>query len=308
MLLSLDSQSFSGSFICVAGAKRSTISLINALPVEEYLRGVVPLEIGRRSEKELEALKAQAVAARTYTYRKIMEHRDSTYDLMATVADQVYGGLSAGAEFCNRAIAATAGKVLIFDHAPILAYYHSTCGGSTANIEDVWKKKPVAYLEARSDRDADGNAYCSQSSYSSWTEEWKTETLAAILQKYGTSSVLKGTVKAPIKQVKIVKRFADGRIALLRVTSAAGTAEYGGDAIRMAFRQAQSGHPILQSARFEIVKSNRHQVIVKGSGYGHGVGMCQMGAIGRAQAGQSFEDILDAYYKGAELVTVKLDR
>jgi stage II sporulation protein D len=287
-----------------AAGKRGNFSVVNILPVEEYLRGVVPLEIGKRSDREIDALKAQAVAARTYTYRKIAEHKDSTFDLLATVADQVYGGIGCANERCDRAIALTKAKILVFAGEPILAYYHSTCGGATANIEEVWKKKPLPYLVSADDRDSHGDAWCAASSYSSWTEEWTRESLAAILQKYGASNILKGSVRPPIRSVKIVSKFKDGRVALLRVSSAAGTAEFGGDAVRMAFRRETPGHPILQSACFEIEKTGKHRIVFKGSGYGHGVGMCQMGACGRALAGQSYEEILQAYYQGTEIVTV----
>ncbi|MBD3315459.1 MAG: hypothetical protein GF344_06700, partial [Chitinivibrionales bacterium] len=89
-----DDSSYRGSMI-LASTPGSNVALINLIEVEEYLRGVVPLEIGRRPREQIEAVKAQAVAARTYTYRRIMERRGRSFDLYATVADQVYGGVRA---------------------------------------------------------------------------------------------------------------------------------------------------------------------------------------------------------------------
>jgi stage II sporulation protein D len=90
------------------------------------------------------------------------------------------------------------------------------------------------------------------------------------------------------------------------VKTNSGTYTYGGDKIRFLFRRNLSGHPILRSSRFKIVKANSKQIVLEGRGYGHGVGMCQMGALGRAWAGQSFEEILNAYYTGTTIATVKI--
>ncbi len=172
----LGENSYRGSII-VAPEKNGFFSVINLCHVEEYLQGVVPLEIGKRSEKDIEAIKAQAIAARTYTYKRILERQKQPYDLLPTVADQVYGGANVEYPLSNRAIKATKGMVLIYGDSLIYAYYHSTCGGITANVEDVWEKQPAPYLRSRKDVDQDGKPYCSISKFFTWKESWRNSDL-----------------------------------------------------------------------------------------------------------------------------------
>ncbi len=291
--------------VAVAAAGRDAVSVLNLIDVEEYLRGVVPLEIGRRPDEQAEAVKAQAVAARTYTYRKMMEREREPYDLQITVADQVYGGVTAEDRGSDRAIAATRGQVLTWEGEPIVAYYHSTCGGSTAAPEEVWDKPAVPYLKVVSDRRPDGTPWCESSSYSRWTVSWKPERLAALLQRYAGDAACGGRFNGRVKALRVDGRFACGRVRKLVIESTGGTAEFCGDRTRFALRRDQSGNPILPSARFEIASENTSEIRISGSGYGHGVGMCQVGALGRAAAGQSCAQILQAYYPGAVLMRVE---
>lgn len=301
-------QSFRGSLILVKG-RGSTFSVVNYCYVEDYLRGVVPLEIGRRTAEEIEAVKAQAVAARTYTYKKILKKRKYPFDLVATVADQVYGGVNVEYPLSDRAIQMTKGIVLAHGDSLIFAYYHSTCGGITANIRDVWYKGPAPYLCSIKDVDKNGEAYCSISKYYTWQESWKTSTLASIIWRYtDKKSQNHFPIKGRIKNIAVAERFPCGRISVCRVISQTGIYEYGGDKIRFVFRRNLKKYPILRSSNFEVISVDSKEVRIKGRGYGHGVGMCQMGAIGRARAGQSFGEILDAYYTGSYIATVKVKK
>ena len=300
----LNDHSYRGSLILIAG-RNGTFTVVNYCDVEDYLRGVVPLEIGRRSKEEFEALKAQAVAARTYTYKKILNKYSSPYDLVATVEDQVYGGVNAEYPLSDRAIQLTKGIVLAYADSLIYAYYHSTCGGVTAAIEDVWNKASTPYLCSIKDVNTRGEAYCSTSKYFTWQESWKTSTLASILWRYtDKDSPNHFNIKGKISKIVIAERFTCGRISVCRVVSNLGIYEYGGDRIRFVFRRNLKGYPILRSSNFEVLNVDSKEVLLKGRGYGHGVGMCQMGAIGRACAGQSFGEILDAYYTGSSVAAV----
>jgi stage II sporulation protein D len=125
---------------------RGRLNLVNELGIEEYLRGVVPRELGPNSYPELAALKAQAVAARSYTLRNLGEFSDEGYDLCGTPRCQVYGGMDDEHPLSDRAIAETRGEVLVFGGEPIDALYSATCGGHTENVEVIFPLKRAAYL------------------------------------------------------------------------------------------------------------------------------------------------------------------
>lgn len=127
---------------------RGGLNVVNELPLEQYLRGVVPREMGPAVFDELEALKAQAVAARTYAIANLAEFRDEGYDICATPRCQVYGGMDDEHPLSDRAVAETAGEIVLFDGRPIDALYSSTCGGHTENVQVVFPLKRAEYLKA----------------------------------------------------------------------------------------------------------------------------------------------------------------
>lgn len=296
-----EQQTYRGAFILFSEKKR-TFSVVNSLEVEEYLRGVVPLEIGKLTADGLEALKAQAVAARTYTYQRISEQLTSTYDLYPTTADQVYGGVNVEYRDADLAIRLTKNLILVYNNSVAVAYYHSTCGGTTANIEDVWKNKPpLPYLRSESDRDSQGNAYCSNSKYFKWEELWTKDKFASNICLGLKAVEPKVQFKGPVENVHVNATFGCGRVRECTITGSNWKYDCGGDIIRTVFRRPVTGNPILRSANFMITSSDSKGIRMQGSGYGHGVGMCQSGAIGRARSGQNFESILSAYYRGIKI-------
>jgi len=305
--LEISDNSYRGSLI-IRSPKTGFFSLINYLDVEEYLRGVVPLEIGKLGVPELEAMKAQAIAARTYTYLKMALKKGGPFDLLPTVADQVYGGVNAEYTLTDRAIRETADMIMTYQGALVYAYYHSTCAGATTNIEQVWDKPAQPYLVSRSDTNSQtGEPYCSMSKYSSWTSSWPTKTLSSILARNGASNAEKGSFGGTIKDMRIIQRYPCRRIQEMSITSTKGTLFLRGDKTRFALRRNVPGYPILPSSRFSITECSSRRCVVKGAGYGHGVGMCQMGAIGRARSGQKAENILMAYYSGITISQVRTD-
>jgi len=126
---------------------RGLLNVINELPVEEYLRGVVPREMGPEVYDSLEALKAQAVAARTYTMRNLGEFADEGYDICATPRCQVYGGMAVEHALTDRAIQETAGEALVYDGKLVDALYSSTCGGHTEDVQVIFPLKNQPYLK-----------------------------------------------------------------------------------------------------------------------------------------------------------------
>jgi stage II sporulation protein D len=290
---SLEFHAQGGGFIC-----------INVLSVEEYLRGVVPLEMGRHDETKIEALKAQAVTARTYALKRMVAREADDFDLHASVQDQVYGGAAAEHPMADRAIRETAGMVLLHEDSLAHCYYHSTCGGHTASRHEMWGGTPIPYLIGRPDVDAEGRAWCRASRYMSWTQSWDSPALAAILRK-NLSSANAGPA-LPFQKItgfRVRDRYQDERISVLEVSTDRGRIDLRGDKTRFALRPGAGTGRILESSRFEIgIQGTR--IVARGGGFGHGIGMCQMGALARSQAGQSYAEILAAYYPGTSLAKV----
>ena len=284
----------------VASAGR--VSAINELPLEDYLLGVVPLEIGTRGPDELAAVEAQAVAARTYAVAQLGGHVEMGFDLFGGVEDQVYGGLAAEREESTLAVRRTAGQILVFEGRPIRAYYHSTCGGRTAAIEEVLDRDPAPYLQSVPDHGPDGSDYCSASPRYRWNVLWSRAALDSVSRTglaahFGASASDLGTVEG----LEIVGLTPSGRVQDLAFRGA------GMDLVlsRLDIRRAlMHDGRILNSTDFTVTERGDGLVELNGRGYGHGAGMCQWGAIGRARAGQDFKQILEVYYPGAVLTNV----
>lgn len=288
-----------GAIIRAAGPGR--VTAVNVLALEEYLMGVVPLEIGPRPAAEIEAVKAQAVAARTYAISHLGGRESLGFDFYATVSDQVYGGRSSEHDVTSRAVRETRGEILTYDGAPILAYYHSTCGGRTAAIDEVWRSPRVPYLVSISDRveGEDEVYYCEISNRFRWSERWSGQALRDVLTR------TLGRRDRPIEridEIRITGHTASGRAKALRIVADGETHVIEPpDSIRRVL-QPELGR-MLNSSLFVLDRSadDAEGVVVHGGGWGHGIGMCQMGAIGRARAGQDYRRILATYYRGTKI-------
>ncbi len=304
-VIDLNTDSYRGRMMLYNDSK-TTFAVVNELPVEEYLRGVVPLELGTVDKTCIEALKAQAIAARTYTYQKISDRITAPFDLYATVADQVYGGFKPEYHDADIAIRLTKGLILVYNDSIARAYYHSTCGGFTANIEDVWKNKgALEYLRSEIDKDSTGRAWCTDSKSFRWEERWSKDAFNKIVIASLNTIDGKKQYKLPISRFDITGNYSCGRIRELVISGSNWKYAAIGDQVRFILRRSQNGNPILKSANFVITSNTVKEVKVSGVGYGHGVGMCQTGAIARAKAGQTFEQILRAYYRGIVICTAR---
>jgi stage II sporulation protein D len=278
--------------------------VVNRLPMDSYLRGVVPLEIGNRTAAEFAAVEAQAVAARTYAYKHLNDTR--AFDMYATVQDQVYGGVDAEKPISDSAINSTADAVVLYEGKPITTPYHSTCGGSTAGVTEVWYDQPdEPYLKPVSDRIPGTNGYyCDPSPRFSWTESYDAAGLRAVMQKYLASYTKASSASlGRITDVREQGRTASGRVAALEVRTESGSYTLRGNDIRFVLRDPKGA--ILNSTLFALNTSSSGgevtSLTITGRGYGHGIGMCQWGAIGRARAGQDFRTILETYYPGTTI-------
>jgi len=285
-------------------ATDSGMLVVNVLSMNDYLRGVVPLEIGSRTPAEFAAVQAQAVAARTYAYKHLTTAR--AFDMYATVQDQVYGGVDAEKPQSDSAIMTTADVVVLYNGQPITTPYHSTCGGSTAGVSEVWYDQPdQPYLRPVSDKiPGSNNYYCDPSPRFAWTQSYDATSLRAVMEKYlSTYTRAPKSSLGKITDIKEQGRTASGRVAALAVQTESGTYTLRGNDIRFVLRDPKGA--ILNSTYFTLTRETSGGEVstfsVNGRGYGHGIGMCQWGAIGRARAGQNYRTILETYYPGTTI-------
>ena len=307
------------------------IAGINELPLEQYLWGVVPRELGPIAFPELEALKAQSVAARTYAIANFNKRASDGYNLLPTTADQVYGGFQDEHPLSTQAVNETEGVIATADGIrPIEALYFSTSGGFTANNEDVFNSAPVAYLRGIPDHQRgnslenheDGvqnNANARQlratkagdfeadwSRFHRWTFEWSNAEIRNVLSSWAGQDV--GAVLA----INVLERSGSGRVKTIEYVTEAGTFTDTKDRIRSSLRFIDiNGAPANLPSTLVYVEPvhDKHTkeltgFVAWGGGFGHGVGMSQTGAVGMAEKKASFIEILKHYYRGIELVSV----
>jgi len=287
-------KTYRGSWIVLSADTGLTI--INHLDTEDYLKGVVPHEIGKLNIEGFEALKAQAVAARTYAYIHLGSRKSQGFDVYADTRDQVYNGRNDEDSLVNEAILATSNVVIKYDGNLIEAYYHSTCGGKTESPE-VWERDSKPYLAAVLDS-TENRIFCELSKYRRWEEKFSKTELVKLFQKNATNARADRIFPfSKVEQLLVTEKFPSGRIKRLVIFTDNGSFEVFGDRVRWLF---QRDGKILPSALFKISQSG-NDYIINGSGFGHGIGMCQFGAIARAKAGQKFDEILKAYYTGVSL-------
>jgi stage II sporulation protein D len=283
----------------------SGVAVVNHTRMDDYLKGVVPLEIGRtRTEAERAAVEAQAVAARSYAFTRVGRGTSRPWDLRGSVLDQVYGGVDAETPVASRAVEATAGLVIRYGGRAVDAPYSASCGGSTAAGSEVWRAGDQPYLQRVSDR-IPGTAeryWCDAAPRFRWTTTFDRTSLNAAVSRYlRTYASVPPGGPGTVRAVTVTSRTPSGRVGTLELRTDRGSYSLRGNEIRFVLRSA--GGEILNSTYFSHDAQTGADGVVqtltlRGNGNGHGVGMCQWGAIGRARAGQDFRTILQAYYRG----------
>lgn len=261
--------------------KNGLLLVVNELDIELYLLGVVASEIPQDWQRE--ALKAQAVAARTYAlYQKRMAE-GRPYDMLATVDSQMYNGRSGERSATSQAVQETEGQVLVYNGELIPAFYHSSCGGHTEDASKLWDVREP-YLQGV---DCD----CQNiSKYGQWERRFSIDTVAHALRKRGYPvrhiiAVALGAI-TPAGRVKDVVLRYDGGVSVVPA-----------EALRAAL-----GNAVLPSVFFELELSpTGGELVFSGRGMGHGVGLCQWGAEEMAQRKFGYQAILGHYYPGTRL-------
>jgi stage II sporulation protein D len=258
----------------------------NDVDVESYVASVMASEIS--SSWQSEALKAQAIAIRTYGLRRMKHTRPSSYDVTDDTTNQVYHGVDAIVGSLLTAATATAGQIVMSGASPADVWYHSACGGHTASSSEITGVPAPAYLQGYPDSDSGGHAYCTASPYYSWRNSLPASALASVAGVEALSSI------------SIAQRWPDGRVKTVHVVSAGGDAHDIDGHHFYSRATAVLGYKVVPSSFFDIAPSSGGYTL-SGHGVGHGVGMCQWGAQGRALAGQNAAAILGAYFPGTTI-------
>jgi stage II sporulation protein D len=288
-------------------ATDSGVMVVNRLPVEDYLRGVVPLELPVRNPAERAALEAQAIAARSYTYVRVpsgvVEEPVSGYNLVSTVQNQVYGGADVEHPVVNEAIDRTAGQVLRYNGLIVDAPYSSSCGGRSAIPSEAWRGvREEPYLQSVDDTDPrTGKPYCDISPRNHWHAEFDEGQLQEIVRRALQAGGAHDPRPAAVTSFTVPARGRSGRAASVVLRTDRGDVTITARDIRAVMRDARGA--ILNSTYFSVDRESRgggrlSSLTLRGAGNGHGVGMCQWGAIGRARAGADAREILRHYYPG----------
>jgi stage II sporulation protein D len=258
-----------------------SLLIVNELPLEEYLYGVLPMEVP--ASWHIEALKAQAVAARTFALSRKRNSKNPLYDLDDTGNSQVYGGADAETEILRRAVDETKGEVMFFGDKLVTACYHSNSGGITANSSETWGVG-LPYLVSVKD----------PYSRNSPVYRWRTSIPRSTLE--GRLSDLLGIPNLKVRAIRVVDRDSTGRAKVLEIRHSGGRSRVSARRFRRVF-----GTTRVKSTLFDL-KLMGDRLEVSGYGYGHGVGMSQWGAQNMALKGMSYREILGFYYPGVRIV------
>ena len=256
--------------------------VIDELPLEDYLVGLINCEIS--SQWPIEAIKAQAVIARSYALFQMEARKNAPFHLESSVMDQVYDGCDIEDSRAARGVRETAGEVLTFDDRIIQAFYHSNCGGHTEASENVWGY-PLPYLQGVTCK------YCLTSGAVKWEQ-------AIPLKKLESQLKSSGYQISRLTDLVPGRRNRSGRLSDLVLVSAKGSQTVPATAFRKAI-----GYSVIKSTNFDV-KISGDDAIFSGVGYGHGVGLCQWGAKQRAEDGFDYREILTYYYPGTILKKV----
>ena len=276
--LEISSRSYRDQVRVLPGPNRD-LWVINVLPLEDYLVGLINFEIS--SQWPMEAVKAQVIAARTYAFFQRRNRAGEPYDVDSGVSDQVYGGTGKEDARSRRAMEETRGELILHEGNPIFSVYSACCGGKTESGEYMWSAG-FPYLRSME------CAYCLDSPHFLWNYSIDGGRLASALGS--------GTVSGPrVLGVEIEERSPSRRVLRLWIQSENSRRLIPGKDFRRLL-----GYDQLRSTNF-ILTEKEGVFQFSGLGWGHGVGFCQWGARGMADAGMDYRTILKSYYQGVEI-------
>lgn len=266
---------------------------IVSVAFEDYVTGTALSEVspvGETASTVERVFDVQTIVARTYAVAHLGRHRAEGFDLCDSTHCQLYEpqrlGTSRFAGDARRAVARTAGTVLLYNGRAIDALFHADCGGHTASPEQVWSTAPVPYLKSEPDR-------VRNLTHRSWNVTITREQLRAAL-----NADTRSAIGRTLTSFDVSAPDDGGRVARVVVTGDRRI-ELSGDDFR-AIVNRTLGIRSLQSTRFSL-ETTRAGFVLTGTGFGHGVGLCQLGAMGRARLNTSVTEILAAYFPGARV-------
>ncbi|HKK41670.1 MAG TPA: SpoIID/LytB domain-containing protein [Bacteroidales bacterium] len=264
---------YTGSLSCYSDM--SSLILVNNCKIESYICGVVETEGG--TAKNPEYFKTQAILARTYLFRNFNKHIADGYNLCDNTHCQAFNGLTGNPDI-KMAVSQTRGLVIIGqDSSLIVAAFHSNCGGETSSSEDAWLKAEPYLVQVK-------DPFCHSSRNASWTKKVSLKDWEAMLQRAGYNGK---TGDANVFAFKQEERASD----------------YITTSFKMPLRSVRDAMK-LRSTYFSVYPE-KDSLLLKGKGYGHGVGLCQEGAMTMARQGYSYKQIIDFYYKGVTITDIK---
>jgi stage II sporulation protein D len=253
------------------------ILIINVVNTEEYLMSVVPSEVPASWPQE--ALKAQAICARTYVIREMISRKSQAYDVDTSTNTQVYKGMTKEHQNTSRAVGETQGLILLHKGSPIQSFFHSNSGGVTEDPQNVWGNKVEYLVSVRSDYDKEGENYA-------WEDKFSQ---AQINNAFGNLNL------GEIQDIVVVNRFTTSRVNEIELIGTKGSKRIKGTEFRKLV-----GATKIRSTRFGIRREEDGNFFVKGLGSGHGVGLSQWGSFAMAKENFNYREILNHYYKGIE--------
>lgn len=327
-IIKLNGKNFRGEML-LRRLSDGGLTVINYLNIQEYLYGVLPKEMS--GEWPLEALKAQAVAARNYAVANIGKHSNYGFDVCAEVDCQVYGGYDIEKPRSNKAVDDTYGTVLTYNGNLVSAFFHANSGGHTENSENIWSIS-LPYIRGIKDDFSIGQPN------STWTQTYSPQEIGNILSKNGINvgkvldmypesispngRILSLVIKGSRDEVKLQKEKTRAIFGYNNVKSMWFEVDTDGSSYVLSDNNiskksinsmyiikensivkipSRENYKLYNGSKYIAISGSPNQFILKGKGWGHGLGMSQWGAKKMAEMGYSYEDILKHYYSGTKL-------
>ncbi len=269
--------SYRGDFAFVPLGNGRT-GLVNTLPLDAYLYGVVSSEVSEAWP--LSAQQAQAIASRTYALKR--RRPDRAYDVVGGESNQSYTGINGETVQGRAAVDTTSGTVITFNDQPAEIAYSACCGGHTADASEVWGSD-IPYLHGVVD------PYCVGSPAYAWNRSIACSEVARVVAARGQGI---GT----LREVRLLDITPSGRPRNLQLAGDRGTASMPSEEFRTTF-----GGGIVRSTLIRSANVRADELLLEGNGFGHGVGMCQWGTRLMGERGASYEEILGFYFPGTGL-------
>jgi stage II sporulation protein D len=280
-LVVIDDKRYGGALLFRLDPAGDTVTVIEEIGIEDYLLGVLPFEM--QPDWPLEALKAQAVVARTFAYTQFGKYKKEGFDLSTDTRSQVYGGRGSDNDRIRAAVRETRGEVLGYKGEILNVYYHACCGGHTQDVARVWGGEASPPLRGVKD------PYCRYSPLRVWTSFFSyNQLINAVLKRRLTGETMSGFELGRVDKAGYALSFI---------------ARVGAETIKVKAADLRSGlgGGALRSVRITRLKRLRRGIEFVGSGAGHGVGLCQWGARLQAQRDRRYEQILSFYFPGSTL-------